>query len=117
MHPTDYKTARHFLSPQGTLFKLISRLLADQDATFQYPFTGLPVGCFDVTHYNLSSYCLVNNKFSAKIFKDSLRCDALRVLISFVQFKKREKHSWRSVTFSSKVVSFFCFTLRKPFSI
>ena len=27
-------------------------------------------------------------------------CDALRDLISFVQFKKREKHPWRSVNFS-----------------
>ena len=26
--------------------------------------------------------------------------DALRDLVTFVQFKKREKHSWRSVTFS-----------------
>ena len=25
-------------------------------------------------------------------------CDALRDLVPFVQFKKREKHSWRSVT-------------------
>ena len=27
-------------------------------------------------------------------------CDALRDLISFVQFKKRKKHPWRIVTFS-----------------
>ena len=27
-------------------------------------------------------------------------CDALRDLVAFVQFKKREKHSWRSVDFS-----------------
>ena len=27
-------------------------------------------------------------------------CDALRNLLPFVQFKKREKHPWRSVTFS-----------------
>ena len=27
-------------------------------------------------------------------------CDALRDLVPYVQFKKREKHSWRSVTFS-----------------
>ena len=26
-------------------------------------------------------------------------CDVLRDLLPFVQFKKREKHSWRSVTF------------------
>ena len=28
------------------------------------------------------------------------QCDALRDLVPFVQFKKREKHSGRSVTFS-----------------
>ena len=27
-------------------------------------------------------------------------CDALRDLVPFVQFKKREKYPWRSVTFS-----------------
>ena len=27
-------------------------------------------------------------------------CDALRDLVPFVQFKKREKHLWRSVNFS-----------------
>ena len=26
--------------------------------------------------------------------------DALRYLVQFVQFKKREKHPWRNVTFS-----------------
>ena len=25
------------------------------------------------------------------------KCDALRDLVTFVQFKKREKHTWRSV--------------------
>ena len=32
-------------------------------------------------------------------------CDALRDLVPFAQFKKREKHSWKSVTFS-KVAGF-----------
>ena len=32
-------------------------------------------------------------------------CDVLCDLVPFVQFKKREKHSWRSVTFR-KVVGF-----------
>ena len=27
-------------------------------------------------------------------------CDALRDLIPFVQFEKREKHPWKSVTFN-----------------
>ena len=29
-----------------------------------------------------------------------LLCDVLRDLVPFVQFKKREEHPWRSVTFS-----------------
>ena len=32
-------------------------------------------------------------------------CDVLRDLLPFVQFEKREKHPWRSVTFS-KVAGF-----------
>ena len=32
-------------------------------------------------------------------------CDVLYDLVPFVQFKKREKHPWRSVTFS-KVTGF-----------
>ena len=32
-------------------------------------------------------------------------CDALRYSVPFVQFKKCEKHPWRSVTFS-KVAGF-----------
>ena len=31
------------------------------------------------------------------IFKIFVICDALRDLVAFVQFKKREKHPWRSV--------------------
>ena len=34
-----------------------------------------------------------------KSFINSI-CDALRDLVSFAQFKKREKHPWRSVNFS-----------------
>ena len=30
-------------------------------------------------------------------------CGALRDLVPFVQFKKREKHPWGSVNFSSKI--------------
>ena len=32
-------------------------------------------------------------------------CEAFREFVPFVQFKKREKHPWRSVTFS-KVAGF-----------
>ena len=32
----------------------------------------------------------------------NLICDALRDYVPFAQFKKREKRSWRSVTFSKE---------------
>ena len=41
-------------------------------------------------------------------------CDTLRDLVIFVQFKKREKHSWRSVNFS-KVAGFSL--LKQPYHI
>ena len=39
-------------------------------------------------------------------------CDVLRDLVPLVQFKKHEKHSWRSVAFS-KVAGFWPATLVK----
>ena len=39
---------------------------------------------------------LIHNRFT---------CDALRDLVPLVQFKKREKHPWKSVTFS-KIAGF-----------
>ena len=33
-------------------------------------------------------------------------CDALRDLVPFVQFEKREEHPWRSVNFSKNLHSF-----------
>ena len=37
-------------------------------------------------------------------FLPSFICDALRDLVPFVQFEKRKKHPWRSVTFSKVAV-------------
>ena len=42
-------------------------------------------------------YVVSKHKLKTKVFSI---CDALRDLVAFVQFKKREKHLWRSVTFS-----------------
>ena len=42
---------------------------------------------------NVSRYMSVNSSYY-------YICDALRDLVPFVQFKKREKHPWRNVTFS-----------------
>ena len=39
-------------------------------------------------------------------------CGALRDLVPFVQFKKREKHPWRSVTFSTRSNTPPCVFLR-----
>ena len=36
------------------------------------------------------------------MFKEELICAALCDLVPFVQFKKREKHPWKSVNFSTK---------------
>ena len=47
------------------------------------------------------------NKRVGTLIKDprvSEHCNVLRDLVPFVQFKKREKHPWRTVTFS-KVAS------------
>ena len=46
----------------------------------------------------------LNQKTIAETTIDS-KCDALRDLVPFVQFKKRKKHPWRSVNFS-KVADF-----------
>ena len=49
---------------------------------------------------------LVVSKFLLEVprFKENvLICDALRDLVQFVQFKKREKHPWRSFNFSKVV--------------
>ena len=47
------------------------------------------------------------SKVLIKVFIFSLKCkcDALRDLVPFLQFQKRKKHPWRSVTFS-KVAGF-----------
>ena len=37
---------------------------------------------------------------SSEAIELKLICDALHDLVPFVQFKKREKHPWRSVNFS-----------------
>ena len=46
---------------------------------------------------------------SYQLCTDSI-CDAMHDLISFLQFKKHERHSWRSITFSKKLVKSYNFT-------
>ena len=65
------------------------------------------------TFPNCSSLIILSNYdllFNTHIFV--CICDALRNLVPFIQFKKREKHPWKSVTFS-KVASEEPATLRK----
>ena len=38
------------------------------------------------------------------------KCDVLCDLVPFVQFKKHEKHSWRSVIFSKVTLIHGCFS-------
>ena len=59
---------------------------------------------FRVVSWNYTSHLLLNNElwittdfFSSRV---NSPCDALRDMVPLVKFKKREKHSWRSVTFS-----------------
>ena len=53
----------------------------------------------DETPRETSNYGLVNVCCSHFYL-----CDVLCDLVPFVQFKKREKHPWRSVTFRLKVI-------------
>ena len=39
-------------------------------------------------------------KYDFTFLRLIFKCDALRDLVAFVQFKKLEKHPWRSVNFS-----------------
>ena len=49
-----------------------------------------------MTHFNIPSTV---NAAEINRHKQNEICDALRDLVAFVQFKKREKHPWRSVNF------------------
>ena len=44
---------------------------------------------------------ILRNCKSFKVFSPWSTCDALRNLVPFVQFKKCEKHLWKSVSFKS----------------
>ena len=53
-------------------------------------------------------YKLVNfipHLYERNVLTERDKCDDLRDFVPFVQFKKREKHAWRSVNFS-KVAGF-----------
>ena len=55
--------------------------------------------------------CLMSILLSDSDVKNALKniCGALRDLVPFVQFKKREKHPWRSANFSNVAgFSLFC---------
>ena len=39
----DFSAAFDFLSSNGCLFKMINKLMTDQDAQFHFPYQGLPV--------------------------------------------------------------------------
>lgn len=43
-HFYEFNAAFNFLSTSGCLFKIINKLMADQDAEFHFPYKGLPAG-------------------------------------------------------------------------
>ena len=49
-----------------------------------------------------------DNYITELLIKKNIICDALRDLVPFVQFKKREKYPWISVTFSAKSNTHSC---------
>ena len=58
-----------------------------------------------ISHYNcdVTSVNMENlGNGSVKDHRQRALCDILRDLVPLVQFKKREKHPWRSLTFSTK---------------
>ena len=46
-------------------------------------------------------------------YKITHKCDALRDLVPFVQFKKREKHLWKSVNLKLLLLVFITQVIRK----
>ena len=65
---------------------------------------------FSSMNYLLSVFHIIGGQtihdLSIVLFLDKHHCDALRDLVPFVQFKKREKHPWKSVTFSKEACNF-----------
>ena len=51
-------------------------------------------------HYNVIFLVTVTTKLPVFTVSFFIKCDVLRDLVAFVQFKNREKHPWRNVTFS-----------------
>ena len=57
--------------------------------------------CFLTIHWGLNkSLTLVTLDTFEILLQNQYIWDALRDLVPFAQFKKREKHTWRSITFS-----------------
>ena len=54
----------------------------------------------DLQHCLTNSFQIFTIAVIQKFDEISNICGALRDLVAFVQFKKRKKHPWRSVTFS-----------------
>ena len=51
------------------------------------------------TNTNHKDFQSIQLRKESRAVTQMLKCDALRDLVPFVQFKKREKHLWRSVNF------------------
>ena len=69
--------------------------------------------CGSVYHWARASPNSYEDTRKQNKSEDDNICDALRDLVPFVQFKKREKHTWRSVTFSKVTPPWVFFTFFK----
>ena len=84
--------------------------LVQKAILFSRDFTNIffQVNVYDklwIYYWSYAKYFFLQNKIT--LFRNSffpsasiIKCDALPDLVPFVQFKKREKHLWSSVTFS-----------------
>ena len=93
-----------------TLRKKISSKLTENSYNFVYfsKIQGLSLQFFlEKTPSQFLSYEFWEMFFQSGLKEFSIYiCDVLRDLVPFVQFQKREKHRWRSVTFTPPSVFF-----------
>ena len=80
------------------LFKIIIRICKKMFAFCRKPLKLLSKSCLFI-------FCILFWRGVNPSIKSEEICGALRDLVPFVQFKKREKYPWRSVNFS-KVAGF-----------
>ena len=66
-----------------------------QNLSFEWPNDYFPI-----SSKNFGDFLEISEKLVRAAGNLKCICDALRYLVPLVQFKRREKHPWRSVNFS-----------------